>query len=430
MDVQSPFESALTAFKYGSSIGQAVNQANAQKQKAERAQQMQNDLYNLSVNKSATAGDYANIITRYPEIAEPIKTAFDVLSPEQKQNKINHYLQIYTALTNNKPDIAIDLINRQADAFENSGHQNDADAARSIAETIKINPDSAKTNGALILASVLGQDKFAENLAKIEETQRAEEKAPYELTEAQAKAQKAAVDAKFAESNAAIDLQKKGWDITKIQEDIKISKENNRIAALNAAIAREGNSLKRQEMGLKLEEMKQKRDDAVREKASKALEAFSAIDNSLSTIDRLLKNPELDNVIGSMEGGWFGDYKAFASLGDEKSDAIATIETLGSQVFLSKAKEAGSMVGLTEKEGEKLQQSLVSLTRKQSEKGFRANMDEAKRLLLKSRKLASDKFGIPQTLPDTPEASAAGVGKTTDEMLRELGVMYGYRRTN
>jgi hypothetical protein len=78
---------------------------------------------------------------------------------------------------------------------------------------------------------------------------------------------------------------------------------------------------------------------------------------------------------------------------------------------------------LSEKEGAKLESSLTNLSRVQSEKQFKANLDEAKRILLKARANQAEKLGIPDTVPDTPAASAKGAGKSTDQILRELGVM-------
>lgn len=110
-----------------------------------------------------------------------------------------------------------------------------------------------------------------------------------------------------------------------------------------------------------------------------------------------------------------------ASLLDEnESNAIALINTIGSQVFLSAVREAGSMNGMTEKEGDKLQNSLASLGRAQGEKSFEDNLKEAQRLLLKGRKNLATQYGLPDTVPDTPAVRPSG--GEVDSILKKLRV--------
>lgn len=412
-DVQTPFQAAAQGMQFGSGIvdmqaKQQEQQFKLQQQEQQQAQQadLNSRLQALIGNKNPTVQDYANISMLMPkDQAESTRKAWDMLSADKQQNRLSRAGQVLAAFNAGADDVALGMLDEEAQALRNVGDEQGAKAAEAYAQVARINPAMARTNIGLLLAQIPGGDKVIESITKLGADRRAEEKAPFELTEAQAKSQKAAVDAKFAESNAVVDLQKKGWDITKLQEDIAITKQNARIAAANAATAREGNTLKRQELGLKLQEMQQKRDDMVREKVGKATEAYDAIDNSLNTIDKLFKNPAWKDVIGSFEGRM---PESASLLDDDESDAIALINTLGSQVFLAKAKEAGSMVGLTEKEGEKLQQSLAAVTRAQGEKAFESNLREAQRLLLKSRKNASDKFGVPQTIPDTPAVDPSG----------------------
>ena len=228
--------------------------------------------------------------------------------------------------------------------------------------------------------------------------------APFKLTETEAKskeavssAQKAAVAAKFAESNAALDLQKKGWDITKIQEDIKIAKQNSQIAALNSQIAREGNQVKREENNLKLQDMVQKRDSAVREKVSEVENARSTMDNMLNTADRILKTPK--SVIGSAAGPISS---RMPTLTQDTADLEALVETLGAQSFIAQIPNIKGMGALSNAEGEKLQAALQNFSLKQSPERLIENVKEAQRLILKGRSNLSKRSGLPDSVPDTP----------------------------
>jgi hypothetical protein len=133
----------------------------------------------------------------------------------------------------------------------------------------------------------------------------------------------------------------------------------------------------------------------------------------LNTADRVLKNPSLNSVLGSIQGR----LPAFVS--DEANDAIALIDTLGSQAFLSQIPNVKGMGALSNAEGEKLQSALQNLTRKQSEKQFRENLSEAQRLMLKARKNISTRFGVPETTPDTPAVQPSMTD--IDSILKKYG---------
>jgi hypothetical protein len=134
-------------------------------------------------------------------------------------------------------------------------------------------------------------------------------------------------------------------------------------------------------------------------------------------VDRVLKNPSLGDVLGSFEGRMPG---AASILDDEESDAIALIDTLGSQSFLSQIPNIKGMGALSNEEGKKLQAALQNLDRAQSEKQFKDNLKEAQRLLLKGRKNLATQYGLPDTVPDTPAVRPSG--GEVDSILKKLGV--------
>lgn len=409
--VVNPLKTAAQGYQFGAAIRDDQAQQAAAAAQREATLRMQQDLGALAANKNATGADYAAVMTRYPQLSEQLGRSWGALNTAQQQSKLQHGTQAYAALQAGRTDIAEKLFRDRAEAARNSGAEDDAKQAETMAELIKLNPDTARTSIALSLASNMGPDKFAETFGKLGQEQRAADKAPVELDKAKADAAAAASDAetkrvqaKYADSTAILDLQKKGWDIKKVEADIGIAKENARIAAMNAAIAREGNDLKRQELQLKLEEARTARDTKVREKVATAESGASSIDNMLNTIERIKTNPQLDNVVGSLEGRMPA---AASLLDDEESDAIALIETLGSQAFLAQIPNIKGMGALSNAEGEKLQSALQNLGRAQSEKQFRANLDEAARLLKKGRESISRSTGVPLGKPDTPAAPGA-----------------------
>ena len=87
--------------------------------------------------------------------------------------------------------------------------------------------------------------------------------------------------------------------------------------------------------------------------------------------------------------------------------AQALIDTLGSQAFLAQIPNIKGMGALSNAEGEKLQSAFQNLGRTQSEAQFRANLDEASRLLKKGREALAKSSGVPLGKPDTPAAPGA-----------------------
>jgi hypothetical protein len=402
--VRNPFEASIQGIHTGVGLAGAIRQFS---QADAMQKQMQLDLGNLAGRvKDGTAGnsDFASTIVKYPQLSEHFKRGFDIMDAGKKQATLGQASQVYAALTADQPEIAKKLLDEQALAARNSGDEPGAKAAETLAQLVTMSPETAKTSTGLMLSAVLGPDKFAETFGKLGGEQRAIAKAPAELSETQAKAQKAATDAKFAESTAVMDLSKKGWDITKIQNDIDVSKKNSRIAALNAAISRETNDLKRQENTIKLADMTDKRDALVLEKAAKVESARFNIDNMLNTADKIIATPK--SVIESAAGPISS---RSLTLKQSTADFEALIENIDAQSFLSQIPNMTGMGSLSDAEGRKLGAALQNFSLKQSPDRLLANVQEAQRLILKARKNMAEKFGVPDTLPDRPNVPVPGM---------------------
>lgn len=408
LNVPDPTQSVMGGVQNALNISNMMSQRNLAEQKAlelqtarEKQAQMDSDLGALSQNPTPSA--LASMMVKYPSLSENFKKTYDVLSSEQKDSRIKQASQVYAAMQAGKPEVAQQLLLEQAAAARNAGMEQDAQAAETVAELVKLNPATAETSTGLLLASAMGPDKFAETFTKLQGERREAELQPSKLTESQAKAQKAAVEAKFAESGAALDLQKKGWDITKIQEDIKIARQNAGIAAMNAQIAREGNQIKREENQLKLRDMIDKRDEAVRTKAADLESARTNMDNMLNTADRILKTPV--GVVGSAAGPVSS---RMPTLSQDTADFEALVETLGSQSFMAQIPNIKGMGALSNAEGEKLQAALQNFSLRQSPERLLENVKEAQRLVMKARKNMTARSGLPETIPNTPDVRTSG----------------------
>lgn len=412
-------------------LAQAFQERNKRKT-AEAAQaQFQADLQ--GAQQSGTQGAWLSMIAKYPQFREAFSEVRKGVGEENLNNEFSQGSGISIALENGKPEVAKQLVSTILEAKKNSGQP--AGVYQQIFDAIESGNVETARSGTNMALAILDPDRYKKmvesfNAQKVEE--RAANREPSELTKLQADAQKAAVDAKFAESNAVIDLQKKNWDITKIQEDIKVAKLNSQIAAANAATAREGNSIKRQENQLKLDELKMKRDTAVNEKAAEVESARGTMDNMLNTADRILKaavasrdkNGKPTDFTATMRAATGPVDSRLPTMQPDVADFEELVTTLGSQAFLAQIPNIKGMGALSNAEGEKLQAALQNFSLRQSPQQLVQNLEEAQRLILKGRANLSKRYGVPDSVPDTPAAQpGTGTGKTTDQMLKELGVV-------
>jgi hypothetical protein len=199
VDVQSPFEAALGGFK----LGAAGAEAQAQAQAREQAMKAQTELKTLFSNPNATASDYARVTAFLPkDQAENVRKSFDMMSSSQQQNRLQQSGQVYTALKSGQTDIAKNLLKEQADAFRNSGREQDAKATETYLQLIDMNPTGSQATIGLMMATLPGGKEMLENIDKTLSTTREEAKAPSALIEARAKADKAVADATTAQATA------------------------------------------------------------------------------------------------------------------------------------------------------------------------------------------------------------------------------------
>lgn len=405
----NPFGAQAEGMQIGLAQRDAQMKMAAQQQAMEQARVQKEALNSLLSNPNPTAQDYARATVLVPGLREQLKQSWEMQSADQQQSALRDGGQAYSAIASGRPEIAVDLLRKRAEAMESSGvPKREVEQTRTMADLLEQNPAFGRTMLGTYLSSIPGGDKLITSATAAAQEGRTAEMFPDVAKKAAADAKVAESDAtikgeqaKLAPQNALLDLEKKGWDIKKVQEDIAIAKQNSRIAAMNASIAREGNDLKRQELSLKVDEAVRKRDEAVRDKAATAEAGAANIDNMLNTVQRILKNKSLNDVLGTMEG------RMPAVFSDEAADAIALIDTLGSQAFLAQIPNIKGMGALSNAEGEKLQSALQNLSRTQSETQFRANLNEASRLLMKGRENLSRSTGVPLPRPDTPAAPGA-----------------------
>lgn len=394
----------------GNSFAEGIQMGNIiRQQRMLRQQEAEAEAYKAELNKVMSSNDprgFIQLAAKYPKHGAGLKQAWEMQSEEQRKSEFGAARDIFYSIQEGRPDVALGVVDQQIEALKNSGK--DARELERIRAGIERNPAQAAQYVGAFLSSVAPKE-YAETLAKLGGERRAEEKAPSELARSKAEAskagadaEKAAVAARFAEADIVKDLELKGWNIKKIQNDITVSQQNARIAAMNAAIGREANQFKREELQLKRDEALRKRDDEIRGKTADIENARFNIDNMLNTLTRITNTP--NDVVRAATGPIDS---MMPTLQPSVADFEALVENAGAQAFLSQIPQMKGTGALSDAEGKKLAAALQNFSLKQSSGQLLENTQEAMRLMTKARKVLADKYGVPETKADTPAAKAA-----------------------
>jgi phage-related protein len=239
------------------------------------------------------------------------------------------------------------------------------------------------------------------------------------INKAKSEASSAAIDVaeknikfKYIEPKLLLDLKKENIDIAKITQDMNLTKQNIILKELEIKLARESHPLKIKELRAKIGKATEEINQSTREKADNYKNTIDTFNNTINTVDKILANPELEKVTGIVEGRLPG----FSGL---QTDAIADIETLQSQLFLSQVKELKGMGALSDAEGKKLDASISSLDRKQTYEQFKQNLNYIRNTITKGIQKASDKY---QMKPRIDRPYLKSDPKKVDEILKKYGV--------
>ena len=131
----------------------------ALKMKLAQQQVQKEELYKFSLIPNKTADDYAKIMSKYPDLAEPYQKAWSVMDDGRQKQTLSTTSQVYAALGNNAPDVAKSILDEQIKGYENSGMKKEAFNLRNISNMIDKNPEAAKASLGFMMSSV-APDQF------------------------------------------------------------------------------------------------------------------------------------------------------------------------------------------------------------------------------------------------------------------------------
>ena len=447
---QNPMQSYLEGLKFGQDI-RATQEALALDEKKKL---FQADL--ISLQEKPTGNGMLNLMMKYPDFAKSLEPIQKAYSSAEKQGELSNLMQVDNALANGNVKLALQLANNTKTALTNVGENtaqidniiklvegNDVAGAQGITGALlasvlgdkyktyregqteqltqsskvieaggRANEAVAKGKSAITDMEIKISTKQAEidrliamsdkavsdaekadieaQIAVATKDLRIDEQA-YKTSSEKSKAGQEEIKLKYLPKEKELEIQKTGYDIKKVIADIDLTKQSTQLKALEVKLQKETNPLKVKELKANIQKVESEISDKVKQKTFDFTNSITTFNNTVNTVDRILTNPELDSVLGTVYGRIPGTNKT-------QNDAIADINTLQSQIFLSQVSQLKGTGALSDAEGKKLDASIASLDRTQSTEQFKANVKQIRNLMMKGIRNTSEKYGMQPKL--------------------------------
>ena len=364
LDVPNPLESLnqglWNGFKLGANIDQVKKQQEQYDLQKQQQTQMNQSLQYLAQNPSPE--NYAKVMTMYPQLSENLKRSYDTMDDGKRKTTLSIASQSYAALMNNQPDIAKQVLNDAATAYENSGQTKDAGVIRGYIKLIDNNPAAARTSIGLMMAST-DPDKFKDIYGTLGSEQRANEMQPIEIAQKQAQTNKT-----IAETNdipLAAEDRRTGVD----NQGRKIEYDNQyNYDKLSQDQQQFYDNLSQQEKleANKLRASKNETATQRTERLEKVNGFSSAASNAASTAKLAAELINDYKKLSDSTGAGYWNAAMRNVPGTAEYDFAKRVDTLRSQAFMIGAQSLKGLGAMTEAEGKKVTEALGNLDLSQS----------------------------------------------------------------
>jgi hypothetical protein len=410
-------------FGLGMSMQQAQQQQVAQALALQQAQRQQQVIGALLKNPNPTADDFAAATLAAPGLREQFKQAWDMHDGAQQKSALGEMGQVFAAVAGGQPEVASTLLNKRADALENSkGPPDQVRAARTLAQVVEAHPAFARTLIGMKLASIPGGDKVLANWSAMGKEQREQDAAPVDLETKKAEARIKAVAAGAAPAETDQKLRKG-------EEDITSAQAKRRIDDLNVQIAQANSETQRGQLTLERDKLVEKQGEKAQTEGKGAQDSLDTLEQALSTVRQVREHPGLAQV---------GDVRTKlveVIPGSQLKDFGTLLETLKSQQFTAAISQMKGMGQLSDAEGKRLETAVSSLNTSMSPAAFKnalgvieANLNKAQAKVVAGGKLPTAGGAFVMTHPtfgkvtdgDVNRLLAKYPGSTRDQVLQYL----------
>jgi len=158
-------QNLLSGLKAGAVLGE-MDQAS---QKRQQHEQFLLDF--KSTFEDPSHDKIASLITKHPTMGAKIKESYDLLSAPQRKREIQATQKVYSALSNGRQDIAIEMLDEKILAHDNSGE--DSTDLKNIKSMIERDPKTATSFIGMSLASMMGEKDFSKTFKALTEKPKA-----------------------------------------------------------------------------------------------------------------------------------------------------------------------------------------------------------------------------------------------------------------
>lgn len=405
LDVQNPVQTAMTGLTQGMQIGQFMQAKEQAEREAIQKQQMQEELSVFASKPNKTHDDYANIMARFPSLAENFQKSYNVLDTGRQQASFKTASRAYSAAAGGRADIAKSILENEALGYENAGDKATADQMRNLAKMADQNPDGFLTSTGLFLASA-NPDKFKETLGALGENQML----PEEINLKKAQTDKTKAEAEKTETETL-------WYGDKTQAEINNLESQVEDRQTGRVLEQQKMQLQNDQYYAKLDQDQQQFYENlnqeerklaqtvfnVREKPEQRMERLEKVEGFATAARNAAEGSKLaaqlandTKALSESTGGYWN--RAMRNVpGTDEYNFDQRLETMKAKIFLAQIDQMRGLGALTESEGAALKASIASINPNQDPKAVQQSLTEVAKQLSKAAQTANKKAQIYAT---------------------------------
>lgn len=374
LDVQNPVQASMAGLTQGMQIGQFMQNKKIAEQKALQEQQMQQELAAFAAKPNKTHEDYANIMARFPAIAENYQRSFSVLDSGRQQATFKTASRVYAALKTGNSGVAKSILETEALGFENAGDLNSANQMKQLAKMAEENPDGLLTASGLMMSSA-NPDQFKDVLGALNQN----DLTPEEINLKRAQAEKTETETLWygdktqAEINN-LESQVEDRQTGRVLEQQKMQLQNDQFyAKLDQDQQQFYENLNQEERKLAQTVFNVKEKPEQRMARLEKVNKFASASRNAANTAKLAAEIANDPYLSYYTGGYWN--KVMRSLpGTNEYNFHQKVKTLESQAFLIGAEGLKGLGAMTETEGAKVTVALANLNPSQDPGEFQKQL--------------------------------------------------------
>lgn len=175
----SPFDGVLESYGQGLQNRRYSDQTQLIKAQQDREQQAYADLDGLDWDDMGAVGQ---VMAKYPEHAKGAKDYYASMEAKEQQALLADMSKSISALSGDRPDVAVQLMRDQATAYADAGMEEKSQERSEMAEWMARDPQGARRALQMNYAVMAG-DKAASGYKTLVDADIAEEESPYTINE-------------------------------------------------------------------------------------------------------------------------------------------------------------------------------------------------------------------------------------------------------